>query len=562
MHPAEQYIHEVTSGKRPACYMVRAAYQRHLNDLKRCKEKGWVFDPNIPHKLIQIFKLFRHYKGAYAGQPLQLEPWQQAILWVVYGWQKRMPDGSLRRRFRQVYLEIPKKNGKTTMLAGIGIIHFAFDRESGAEVYTAATKRDQAKICFNDIKAFIKHSPFLSKEFGVHQSTVFNHRTDSKIAPLSKETNTEDGFNPSAAIVDELHRHPDSEMVDLLSQSMSTRRQPMIWEITTAGTDKQSICYKHREYTHQVNTGKFTDDQWWGLIYTLDDDDDWRDPVAWEKANPNLGTGKDKEALADMVNKATNDPTRENSVKRYQFNLWTGSEEKWISEKIWDEGNCQRSEDELTDSNVAVYGGLDLASTSDFNALTLTFIKTEPGAGTQWMHQKYWFWIPDDVLQQRVAKQVMDFNQWVEAGHIRTFPGNVIDTNLLKEELYQILNHYQVRGLAYDKYLATHGSIQHLVEQGINCTPQAQGIMHMSYPTKELERLLLKGDLTHDDNPCMAWQMGNVLIYRDANDNKKIHKSKSSEKVDGPVSAVMSLAELLDSDTAPKESPYNEVDLF
>lgn len=556
LHPAEQYILGVTSGNIPACFEVRSAYQRHLDDLKRTKEKGWVFNPNYAQAVIRLFAKLKHYKGEYAGRPLILEPWQQAIIWVVYGWRLKNANGP--RRFKHVYLEVPKKNGKTTMLGGIGTYHFAFDNESGAEVYTAATKRDQAKLCFNDIKAFIENNAALKKEFGIHTNTIYWEKNLSKIVPLSKETNTADGFNPSAAIVDELHRHSDSSMVNLLSNSMGTRLQPIVWEITTAGTDKQSVCYKHRQYTQSVNTGKFEDDSWFGLIYTIDADDDWKDPASWIKANPNLGTGKSYDYLADLVKKAINDPTNENDVKRYHFNLWVGSEQKWISEEKWEAGNLERSDEELCSPEVSVYGGLDLAAVSDFNALTLTFVHNLEG----WMHQKYWFWCPQEKVDDRVERLNMDFHQWTKKGFLKEIPGNVVDVQTISDDLQAICLKYKVKSLAYDKRLALHGTIQSLVEAGVDVVDQPQGIMHLSYPTKEFEKLLISNKLTHEVNPVMSWMMGNVLIYRDANENVKIHKGKSFEKVDGPVSAVMSLAEYLDGNNSMNHNPYNERGIF
>jgi len=557
-HPAEAYIEGVLDGSIPACYEVRQAYQRHQDDLELCREKGLVFNPNYSQQVINLFTKLKHYKGDYAGKPVYLEPWQQAIIWVTYGWRRGHKHGP--RRFRQVYFEVPKKNGKTTMLAGLGIYHFAFDGESGAEVYTAATKRDQAKLCFNDIKAMIKTQPELAREFGIHTSTIFWERNHSKIVPLSRDSNTADGFNPSAAIIDELHRHQDGSMVGLLANSMATRSQGITFEITTAGTDKQSVCYKHRQYTIDVNAGRFQDESWWGLVYTLDEDDDWREPAAWRKANPNLGTGKSEEYMAELIQKARNDPSQENEVKRYHFNLWTGTEDKWITEERWQQGVPEEpiAEELLLEPEVEVYGGLDLAATSDFNALALTFHHPLEG----WLHQKYFFWIPGDALDRRVEKQNMDFRQWVRAGYVRELPGNVIDQDLLAEEIAQICTKYQVKSLAYDRYLAYNGAIQALIRAGISTTEQQQSMIHMSYPTKELERLVLSGHMTHENNPVMSWMMGNVMIYRDANDNIKIQKAKSVEKVDGPVAAVMSIAEYLAHNISEEESPYNEAGFF
>lgn len=559
MHPAEKYIEDVITGKIPACYEVRAAYERHLQDLQQCKKKGWVFNPNYAARVIRVFELMSHYKGPFAGRPIILEPWQQAILWVVYGWRMGSADGP--RRFRTVYLEVPKKNGKTTMLAGLALYHFAFDNESGAEVYITATKRDQAKICFNDTKAFIENSPKLRRHFGIHQNSIFWKDAQAKIQPLSRDTNTADGLNPSVAIVDEVHRHPDGQMIDMLRNSMATRSQPMLWEITTAGTDKESICYAHHRYTSQVNQGKFEDDRWFGVIYSLDEEDDWRDPASWYKANPNLGTGKSESIVEEEVQKAINDSSNEYSVQRYHFNIWVSSEQKWIGEERWNTGEHRRSMEELLHPDVKAYGGLDLGSSMDFNALTITFHHELEG----WVHQKYFFWCPEERLNDRMHRTLVNFRKWVDGGFISEIPGNTIDTELLSAELLQILERHRCSRVAYDRYIATHGTLQAMVTAGIEVTEQPQTIQHLSFPTKELEKMIIAGTLTRDPNPVMDWMMGNVALYVDNNENIKINKGRNRDKkVDGPVSAVMSLAEYIRANMPEentKESIYNKISL-
>ena len=552
MHEAEKYIGDCLSGAIPVCREVKLAYQRHVDDLSRCAELGLVFNPNHAQKVINLFSKLKHYKGEFAGKPLVLEPWQQSIIWVVYGWRKGSADGP--RRFQQVYLEIPKKNGKTTMLAGIGTYHFGFDGESGAEVYTAATKKDQAKLCFSDIKSFIENNVILKREFDIQQNKILWHRNQSKIEPLSKESNTADGFNPSMAIVDELHRHTDASMVNLLVNSMATRVQPMTMEITTAGDNKQSVCYKHREYTRNVNRRKFTDESWFGLIYTIDDNDDWRNPDSWAKANPNLGTGKSVEYLQRMVRNATNDPTNENDVKRYHFNIWVGANEKWISETNYIKIQKHIPDHVLISDGVEVVAGVDLAAVSDFNALVLTFANEYEG----WTHQKFWFWCTKDKIDDRVERLNMDFHQWVSQGYLKEVPGNVLDVDTISDDILAICQKYRVERLAYDRRLALHGTIQTLANFGVEVIEQKQDIMSMSYPTKQLERMILSEKISHEPNPVMSWMMENVLIYRDANDNVKIHKGKSHEKVDGPVAAVMSLAEKLDQNDNSNFDEYND----
>src|SRR5690606_37704744 len=351
-----------------------------------------------------------HYDGAYQGRSFILAPWQQAIIWVVFGWRMGHKDGP--RRFRTAYIEIPKKHGKTAMSAGLATFLAFFDGIgteqvrpiTGVQVYSAATKRDQAKICLTDAQKYIRNSPALRNEFDLHTNSISHRKRQSSFQSLSKDSGGADGIKPYAAVIDELHRHKDADMVDLLNSSAASD-QMLIFEITTAGTDRQSVCYKHHQYTERVNSGRIKDQHWFGLIFSLDKGDDWKEEKNWYKANPNLGTGKDLVEFRRKVEAAINDPSKENSVKRYEFNIWTGSEEKWISSEKWDAAATRWDEilnqnpgltaDEiLTSEDIVAYGGLDLASIGDFNALTIEFVNAVQG----WKHTRTWFICPSEKV--------------------------------------------------------------------------------------------------------------------------------------------------------------------
>lgn len=552
-------MQDVLSGKVLACQIVKNAVLRHQRDLQEAAEgkSTYVFNPAYPMHVIQFFEQLKHYKGEYAGKPFILEPWQQFVIWVVFGWRKGTANGP--RRFRNVYIEIPKKNGKTSWAAGIMLYMAFFDNESAADVYSAATKRDQAKISWLDAKNYVKRNSQLARHITITQTALSNSETESRIMPLSNDQDTSDGINVHCAVIDELHRHKNSEMVDLLEASISARRQPLIWEITTAGSNKQSVCYEHHRYTEDVNSGKVTDPTWFGLIYTLDSGDDWRDPEMWQKANPNLGTGKSVAYLEDRVNKARQRARLENSVKRYEFNIWTGAEEKWIPQETWEAGNEPKSDAELLAPGVVCYGGLDLASKRDFNALALLFVNEEEG----WKYQKHFYWCPKDAIDKRVENENTGFLQWVNDGWLKLVPGNVVDPETLGGDIIAVCEKWKVKAIAYDPYIATHGTVQRLIKAGIDAFEIGQSYRVLSEPTKLLEAEIYNGKATHEGNPVTGWMMENVVVYTDPNENIKLKKEKpdSPNKIDGPVASVMAYAEWLD-DSLKDQPNYDDLDII
>lgn len=551
-------MEDVLSGKAIACEIVRNACKRQKRDLAKAGSKNFdfVFNSAYPIHVINFFRTLRHYKGEFSNEPFELEPWQQFIIWVVFGWRVGKANGP--RRFRTVYIEIPKKNGKTAWAAGMMLYLAFFDNENGAQVYSAATKRDQAKLSFRDAKAYVDRSPVLKKHIKSLQNSL--NYNDSFIQPLSNDHDTTDGIDVHAGVVDELHRHKTSEMIDLLEASISARRQPLIWIITTAGSNKESVCYEKRQYTIDVNAAKIKDNTWFGMVYTLDEGDDWREEKNWYKANPNLGRGKQLQYLSNRVQKARNISRIENSVKRYEFNLWTSAEEKWISEEIWEAAYKKRSMAELTAEGVQCYGGLDLASKKDFNAFALFFVNE----AENWRHSKIFYWCPKDAMDKRVEQQNMSFGDWVSNGHLKLLPGNTVDPKPLSDDIIDICSQYNVISLAYDPYIATHGTVQNLLKADIQAFEIGQNIRSLSEPTKLLEADILSGRVEHDGNPVTSWMMDNVHVYTDPNENIKLQKEKkdSPNKIDGPAALVFAYAEYIDTIARREEENYDDLEIF
>lgn len=553
-HPAHIYALDVVSGKILACKLIQLACERYLNDLQTGQNRKLYFNQAYADHVIDFFhKFIKHSVGEWIGQPFILEPWQQFQLWNLFGWRYGSVDGP--RRFRTSYTEIPRKNGKTTLSAGINVYCTFGEGEAKAEGYFAATKKDQANIGFEEAQRMVRQSPELRKHLKVLRGSVVSYAMEQQIKSLSSDKDSMDGLNLHCGVIDELHAHKTDEVVNVLRTAVGSRRQPLIYEITTAGTNLNGVCYDHRKYTVQILEGKVQDDRWFGMIYTLDKDDDWQDPSTWEKANPNLGVSKKPEYLQTMVTEAINKPATQASIKRLDFNIWEGAAERWLPEFIWvkNKKDIQPTAADLVQHFEGV-GGLDLASVRDFNALAMLFWNEEH------LFAKTMMWIPEEMVDERVKRYNIGFDQWVIDGWIRKTSGNVVDTNFLLDEVDAFCREYKLKTVAFDKALAYHGLMQSMQERGIEGLEHPQSIMYMSEPTKEIERLLLAGDLKTDGSPVMDWMLGNVNLYIDPNGNYKMNKGKSIDKIDGPVALAMAIGAMNENGVSSfkKIDPYND----
>jgi len=354
-HPVAEYIHNIIDGKIPACKFVRQAVRRHMADLDSAGERGLRFDRQAAQHAIDWFGFLKHSKGEWAGQSFVLSSWQQFITWCLFGWKRA--DGY--RRFRTAYIEVPRKNGKTTWLAGVGLYLLIADGESGAEVYSAATMRDQAKLSWGEA-ARMSNSPALSRMVRLYRSssTLVVEQTSSKFAPLGADADTLDGLNVHGALIDELHAHKSRAVIDVLDTATGARRQPLIVEITTAGNDQNSVCYEHHDYTRRVLDGTVLDDTWFGFVSTIDEDDSWDDPAAWAKANPNLGISVKLDDLARKCERAKKLPAAQNAFRRLHLCQWTQQVDRWIDLSLWDDNAGKVAEERF--SGRICYGGLYL----------------------------------------------------------------------------------------------------------------------------------------------------------------------------------------------------------
>lgn len=525
------YITSVLDGSTVACELVRLACERHLRDIgrQRTAQFPYYFDEAIGAKWIKFANLCKQWKGSGARTTITLQPWQEFYMMELFGWQ-RVTGG---RRFRTAYLEIGRKNGKTSLCAIKAMGHLLIDKEPGAQVYIAATKEEQARIAFRDVQEMIKATPALREKFTIYVKSVVSE--SSFIKPLGSDSDTQDGFDPSYGIIDEYHAHPTSGMLNVIESGMGARSQPLIDIITTAGFNRMSPCYSEtRKASIDVLRGIKHDETHLALIYTLDDGDDWRDENVWIKSNPNLNVSVRMDFLRDRLVKAINEGgSKEVDFKTKNLNVWTDALSVWISDDTWNKCADDFTVQDCTD--LPCYFAIDLASTMDTTSLAMVFVD-----GNQYNVINEYF-IPEETIERRSEKDGVMYRQWARDGHLTITPGNVTDYDYIRSRLNELKQTVRfVRG-AYDDWNSSD-LIPRLIDDGFDMEPISQNIKSMSTPTKEFEKMVYQGRIVHNGHPVTRWQMSNVMIKRDANENYKIAKDKSTEKVDGPVSITMAVA--------------------
>lgn len=483
-----------------------------------------------------------HTKGELAGQPFVLEPWQeQQIVRPLFGWKRA--DGT--RRYREAYIEIPKKNGKSTLAAGIALLLLFADGEAGCEVYSAAGDKEQARIVFNDAKLMRGASPELRKRSRAYKDTIVAHATASKYQVLSADAPTKHGLNPHGIVFDELHVQPNRELWDTLTTGGAARRQPLTVALTTAGVDRHSICWEKHDYALKVLDGSIPDPSFLAVIYAAEETDDWRAPATWAKANPNLGISVKEAFLQDQVKKADDSLAYLNTFKRLHLNIWTESVTRWISPDRWTACGAVFDPEMLVGR--ACYGGLDLSTTTDITALELLFVPDEP-EGLLYTLSK--FWCPQDAIALRARRDRVPYDVWAQQGYLTPTSGNVVDYDRVRQDVRGLAERYRIREIAYDRWNASQ-LVTQLQEDGATMVPFGQGFASMSAPTKELEKVIVGGRLRHGSNPVLTWMSANIVIAKDAADNWKPTKAKSSGRIDGMVALVMALGRSMTGASGP-----------
>ena len=560
---------------------------RHLEDLERIGDPSfsYTYDAQKGRAAVRFFELLPHTKGRWARKDpatgrryrLKLEPWQAFIVMSLFGW---VDVATGLRRFVVAYIEIPRKNGKTTLAAGVVLKMVAFDDEPGARVYCTATIKDQAKLCWGEARDMVNAEPALRKRLEVqdYTSTISHAASGSTLQPLGKDTKHHDGLNISAAVLDELHQHPTSAMVDVVATAFGSREQPIRFEITTAGDGQEGVCWAHHEYTRKVVERLHTDETWFGFIAHMDEKDDPMKEATWRKANPNWGVSVSPAYIRRQFTEAEGMPGFLKAVKRLHLNLWSKGAGNWLDMDRWDRcappsDLCQavrrlktwrkRLRGELC------YAGLDLAATSDLVALVLAFPGERDADGKRDFTLLPWFFCPEETIELRSRRDKVPYDLWREEGLIIATEGDVTDYASIRELITgytrsgeelpdSLADLYDIQEIAFDPWNASY-LVSELQEDGAPMVEHRQGWRSMAAPTREFGILVKTGRLKHLAHPIMRWMASNIVVKTDPAGNMKPDRDESAKhgKIDGIVAGIMSVGRAIIA-MGGDRSPYSE----
>lgn len=548
---ANKYAQDVVSGKIAACRYIKKACKRHLDDLEKQQDLAfpYYFEPDKAEKACKFIQYLPHTKGEWAmrRQSITLEAWQLFIVANAFGWLRKSNN---LRKYRQVYTEIPRKNGKSAISAGVGLYMFCMDNEFGAEIYSGATTEKQAWEVFRPARLMCKNTDLLCKTFGIEvNASNLNRPADgSRFEPLIGTPG--DGQSPSCAIVDEYHEHKDDELYTTMLTGMGARKQPLMWIITTAGYNIEGPCYDKRREVIDMLNGTTPNDELFGMIYTIDEEDDWTEPAILRKANPNFDISVYGDYLESQQKQAINNPRFTNKFKTKHLNVWVSAKESFFNMVSWE--NCR--DDSLTLDDFAgedVVLGLDMARKLDMNSLVPVFTRVMDGKRHYYCIAPKFF-VPEETIfsTDTAIKRVVDkYQKWVVSGHLTATDGAEVDYREILETIKDTNKEHKVIGCPIDPHGAI--AISHdLADEGLNPITITQNYTNLSDPMKELEAAIEAGRFHHDGNPIMTWCIGNVVgKYAAGNDDiVRPVKEIPENKIDGAVGLMMAIGQLMLND--------------
>jgi phage terminase large subunit-like protein len=528
----QQYIDDVTQNKITVGKWVKLAVKRHLDDLAK-PDFPYYFDPTEGEKFIRFAQLLKHVEGNWSKTNLiELLPWQQFISVVLFGW-RRKKDG--KRRFSHALIEMARKNGKSLFASIVGLYVTFVENEPGNQGVVFATKYDQACIVWNVAKKIVEQSKGLNKRIRIrHNSLVSNN--GSTLKPLGQDSKTSDGLNVGLGICDEYHEHPSSSLYDVIDTATGTRPQSLLLTITTAGFDLMSPAKAYEDRVKKVLEGIDVEDTLFGIIYTIDDGDDWTDEKVWYKANPNLGTAIDLEKFSSQLRRAEKYPIEQNNVKTKCLSIWTQSTLSWITNAKWNLCCDKFNVDELLGR--VCYGALDLSSTLDLTAYALCFPPVSKGEKFKLLVK---FYLPEDDIVEHGRKDKVDYVRWNREGLITLTPGSTIQYSAVESDIMEDAKKYKIREIAYDQWHAQEMT-SHLNDKGLTVLNIVQQFNGMAVPTREFERAMYDATIATNNNEILNWQImccelqwdrkGNFLCVKPARDG-------SGKRIDGIIACIM-----------------------
>lgn len=528
MNYIEQYYNAICSGACIVSKRVKKIYTQLVDDIKNPKN-GYIFDENRATKPIRFIEQFcKHSKGEWAGKPVKLELFQKAFISALFGF---IHEETGLRKYRETLFMVGRKNGKSTMLAGIALYMMIADNEPGAEVYSTASKKDQARIIFDETHNMVKQSPEINRYVKKRKSDLYFPLTMSKFQPLGKNSDTLDGLNAHCVIIDELHSIKDRNLYEVMKQSQSARRQPLLVMITTAGTVRECIFDDMYSYACNIVDGTFEDETFLPIIYELDDREEWQDPTAWEKANPGLGTIKKLDDLINKVERAKNSPKDLSGILTKDFNIRETISSAWLS---FDVINNEKTFDIERFRNCYAIGGADLSITTDLTCATLLMMDKD--TQERFVHQMYW--LPRDNFEKRVQQDKIPYDKWLEQGLIRLCNGNTINYSDITAWFLEMVNEKGITPLwiYYDSYSARYW-VEEMENYGFKMVRCIQGAKTLSLPMQMLGADLEAKKINYNNNPILKWCLTNTGVQTDRNGNIVPIKAQSAKmRIDGTAS--------------------------
>lgn len=542
-----RYAYRVLDGTIPACTWVKLACQRQIDDLARQTDPAhpewqWVFSKPKANRICAFIECLPHIKGRWRSQNVELEDWQCFSLTVIFGWVNKETGY---RRFRKVYFELPRKQGKSFLAAAVGLYLLCADDEPGPEIYSAAVTRDQAKIVWEVAQLMVKREPEMQEAFGVKALAhiISVPSTAGVFRPLSRDADSLEGLNPHGAIIDELHAHKTREVFDVLNQATGSRRQSLLFIITTAGDNRNGICYEQHNYVTQVLQGRHNDDRYFGIIYTCDPNIDWVTDAAARMANPNYGISVLPDDIQSICAQAQRSAESQNTYLTKRLNIWVSTGTAYFNILAWNNKckapeitkNGQRSSslnlEDFYEHPCTI--AIDLASKVDIAVKIMLFHED----GKRYVFGKYY--LPEAAVEK--GNPNYDFYAgWVRTGLLTITPGNVIDFDFIESDLMQDRDMFQVREFCFDPYQATELSTR-MLKEGLPMVEVGATVRNFSEPMKLLEALIISGGIIHNGDLIMGWMLGNVMAHRDAKDNVYPRKIRNENKIDGAVGLIMGL---------------------
>lgn len=555
-HPANEYAEQVVAGLIPACQFVHYACKRHLADLERSTKKGgrfpYRFDEDAANKILNFAEMLPHVKGKWArgGQTIKLELWQKFILSSIFGWLHKKTG---LRRFREAYIEVCRKNGKSILAAIIGLYMLTMDDEPGSEVYCGAGSEKQAWEVFRPAKLMAEKAEGFADELGVgcNASNLHVISTGSRFEPVIGDPG--DGPSPHCAIVDEFHEHKSPAQYDTFTTGMGAREHPLLLVITTAGNNLAGPCYDNRSQVAKVLHGVLKNETLFGIIYTLDKDDDWTDFEVWKKANPNYGVSVFEDYLRKQHRTAMQRAAKQNSIRCKHLNQWVNAGVAFLDMPSWEKSESPLTLEDFEGEECWV--GVDLGAKLDLAAVVLLF-KREAN-----FHAFPFLYLPE---VQTEGDDRAHYAGWAKDGHIRLTPGVRIDFDSIEEDIVGnkeegivgLAHRFEIQAIAFDPWEATQ-FCKHLMNQGLPMVEVPQTVNHLSEPLKELEAILIDGTFRHDGNPVLAWMASNICAKVDKKDNVFPYKEHFDNKIDGIIALILAL-KMATSEAASAKSVYEE----